>query len=334
MNEIYFVRALDFADFYFESRKKYSLSTDSLTISSKIFEEPMSLVPINQLNQLYKELEINTGDPDFTFNVMSKLPIDRLGSLGRWILSSRDFAMCVRRVNNGITNIQSGSRLTSTVVGRIFKWKFDALGIDEGVQVHDSIRAAIFLVKVMQSYVGATYKPLRVLVKGERLDSTPYEEFFGCEVVWNQSSTEVWLPAEFRFLNVQSLNRPSGQLAMTYNDLDTLLDMPDPNDEIKTIIEVIKYSRFYGFPTIERVSGLVGLSIQQLQRRLNGHGLSFNTLCALAFGDFAVEQMHRGVSPEAVASSLGYSNLASFNRMFKKQRGMTPNQFLQNHIIS
>jgi AraC-like DNA-binding protein len=115
---------------------------------------------------------------------------------------------------------------------------------------------------------------------------------------------------------------------MTYSDLDNLLDMPNPDDSIKTISELINYSRHYGFPTISRVSTLAGCSIQQLQRELTKKDLSYRVLSGHVLSHFAIEQMLLGHPPKFVAESIGYDNVASFNRMFKNQRGLTPKQFL------
>ena len=329
VSDYYFVRSLDFVDLYRTSVERYRLDQNTLSLESHLFDEPMSLVPIGELDKLYLELSHYTKDADFVMNTMSQLPPSRLGSLGRWLLSARDFSMCVRRLNNGMSYIHSGSVLKSSVVGNIYKWVYDVKGLSTQMRVHDSIRYAIYFVKVLRSYIGEGYAPYRVMLCGSRENHELYESFFGCEVTWNQQRTEVWFPSSYRYLSEQVTNRSQVNLAMTFNDLDNLLDMPSPDDEIKVTSEVIRYCRYYGFPTIEKVSALMGLSVQQLQRRLSHHEVTFRTLSGFVFSHYAVEQMIKGRSPQQISISLGYRDITSFNRMFKLQRGISPRQFIQ-----
>ncbi|EKM30664.1 bacterial regulatory helix-turn-helix s, AraC family protein [Vibrio harveyi] len=103
--------------------------------------------------------------------------------------------------------------------------------------------------------------------------------------------------------------------------------MPDPEDELKVIYEVVHYSSHYGLPTLERVSALLGLSDQQFQRRLHKLGLNFSTVSGYVLSNVAAGLLSKHVSIEDIAARLGYTNVASFNRMFKKHRGLTPKQY-------
>ncbi|WP_353496393.1 AraC family transcriptional regulator [Vibrio sp. CB1-14] len=328
MNRVCFVRAFDFIDFYKQVLNRYRLAPEQLSIPPQVFKDSMSLVPLNELSKLYEELDALVPDHDFVINTMADLPINRLGSLGRWVLSATDFAMCLRRLSNGMPCTNSGANLSTAIVGNIVKWTYTTTSLSNIAQIHDSIRHGLFLLKIMQYYLGEDYKPHRVFLCGYRDNSAVYEDIFGCDVTWGSAQSEIWFPSHYRFLPFQTQSRLSSNLAMTYSDLDNLLDMPNPDDSIKTISELIKYSRHYGFPTISRVSTLAGCSIQQLQRELTKRDLSYRVLSGHVLSHFAIEQMLLGHPPKFVAESIGYDNVASFNRMFKNQRGLTPKQFL------
>lgn len=328
MSDVYFVRSMDFSDFYNRVLNRYQLSPHQLSIPPKVFDDPMSLTPVTELCRLYEEFDYLISDQDFVINTMHGLPLNRLGSLGRWVLSATDFAMCLRRLSNGIGCIHSGATISSSVIGNIVKWTYHTQALSETARGHDSIRYGLFLLKTMHYYLGENYKPHRVLLCGSKHNKTLYEEQFGCEITWGSPQTEIWFPSDYRFLSFQTQTRLRSDLAMTYGDLDSLLDMPKPEDNIKTISELIKYSRYYGFPTISNVAVLAGVSVQQLQRRLNMTDLSFRMLSGHVLSSFAMEQMLKGHSASSVAESIGYENEASFNRMFKNQRGLTPKQFL------
>ncbi|MCC4820936.1 helix-turn-helix domain-containing protein, partial [Vibrio lentus] len=68
---------------------------------------------------------------------------------------------------------------------------------------------------------------------------------------------------------------------------------------------------------------------QQFQRRLHKLGVNFSTIMGYALSNVAVELLLYSVPVEEVATRLGYTNVASFNRMFKKHRGLTPKQYVE-----
>jgi len=80
-----------------------------------------------------------------------------------------------------------------------------------------------------------------------------------------------------------------------------------------------------GMPTLEHLAAMVNISSRTLHRHLRGEGTSFRDIAAqvrieraralLADGDLAVSQ---------IAYALGYTDLASFSRSFKKMNGVSP----------
>ena len=105
--------------------------------------------------------------------------------------------------------------------------------------------------------------------------------------------------------------------------------MPDAADDHKVTYEMINYSRHFGLPTLSKVSSLLGLSEQQFQRRLHDLGVNFSTITGYVLSNIAVELLRYSLPIEEVAKRLGYTNVASFNRMFKKHRGLTPKQYAE-----
>jgi AraC-like DNA-binding protein len=75
------------------------------------------------------------------------------------------------------------------------------------------------------------------------------------------------------------------------------------------------------------VSSLLDLSEQQFQRRLHKLGLNFSTVSGYVLSNIAAGLLSKRVSIDDIATRLGYTNVASFNRMFKKHRGLTPKQY-------
>lgn len=330
----YFVRAMGIRGLTDGLRATYGITPEQLGLPASVFEHPMTLIPVSVLNQYYENIEQVTGDPDAVLNLVSKLNIEQLGSISRWFFSGHELASTIRRINFGITCIQSGAYLSGEVVGPIIKWTYRNNSISAPAKAHDGVRVANFMCNVIKRYLGEGFTPDRVCIPGTQQNKIKYEHYFGCAIEWGHNQTEVWLPNKVRLAGSKVPSLPAEKLSMSFADLDDYLNMPDSQDHMKVLYEVVNYSRHFGLPTLARVSELLGLSEQQLQRRLQATGLNFTSVVGYVLSGEAVKQIALGIPLEQVARSLGYRNMTSFSRMFKKYRGLTPKQYLANYQMA
>ncbi|RJX75339.1 AraC family transcriptional regulator [Vibrio sinensis] len=333
MQKIRFIRALGVRDTHLYTKRRYQLEPNSLGVPDSIFEQPMTLIPLSEINVWLNALEQHTNNPDIILDSTQSINPNQFGSLSRWMMSSVDLASTIRRVNYGLNVLQSGAFLSGSQSGNIIKWTYHNPFIEPHCKVHDGVRLAVFLTKVLREYVGDSFSPMRIMLPGIRQNREKYTQFFGCDVEWNHTNTEVWFHSDLRLTTRLTKTQDQRRLSLNFADLDDLFNMPEPEDEIKTIYEIVNYSCHYGLPTVERASSLLGMSNQQFQRRLHSLGMSFTQVSAYVLSNAAVALMAKAVPIEEIARRLGYHSLASFNRMFKKQRGVTPQQFLQRFYV-
>lgn len=329
---MYFIRSVAFVNIYQQVMKVYGIKDSQLSIPKSVFENEMTLVPISELNDLYKEFEIKTKDPDFVLKTLSHIRTRELGAIGRWMFSGHDLASTIRRVNYGSNCLHSGISLAGTQNGNIIKWRYVNPRIDSQVKIHDSVRVAAFMLNVIRIYLGNEFSPIRVMLSGVRKSKSAYEDYFGCPIGWNHHCTELWFHSDVRLASRQHDVIPNKQLAMSIHELDEFLNMPQPEDELKVVYELIQYSCHYGIPKLYKVAGFLGFSEQQFQRMLRKHGLNFSTVCPYVLTNVAAKLLLLSIPIEVVAERLGYKNIESFNRMFKKQRGITPLQYQQKFL--
>lgn len=328
IKSVRFARAISFVNLHHNAKRTYGLSQEQLGIPDSVFHHAMNLIPQTELSQLYANLAHFT-EPDFILKLSKELDIEKLGSIGRWLFSGHDLSSTIRRINYGISCLQSGVFLAGSQIGSIVKWTYENPFIEPNVRVHDSIRIAVFMTKVIREYLGKEFKPRRVMLSGSRSNHALYQDYFGCDIGWNHNKTEVWLHSDDRLAVRQKKRMTHRRLAMNFSDLDDLLNMPVPEDELKSIYELINYSCHYGIPTLKRVADLMSISEQQLQRRLHAQGLNFSTVCGYVLSNQAINLLTHGITIDIIAQRLGYTNVASFKRMFKKHRGLTPAQYVQ-----
>jgi len=83
-----------------------------------------------------------------------------------------------------------------------------------------------------------------------------------------------------------------------------------------------------GYPVIEVVAELLGVSTRTFQRRLNEEDLSYSDLvdhCRLQSACDSLE--HTQDSIHGIAAMLGYRDASSFTRAFKRWTGTTPHSY-------
>ncbi|MFS1860021.1 AraC family transcriptional regulator ligand-binding domain-containing protein [Vibrio lentus] len=329
MNNSNFLRALGIWGIYQYAVAYDGVDAEQLGIPSSVFKNPMNLIPVREVDRWFVGLEQQTNDPDIILKLADRVEIEKLGPLSNWIFSGHDLASTIRRVNTGLHCLQSGAYLYGAQVGNLIKWCYHNPSYSEAGKIHDSVRVAIFMMKILRCYLGEDFKPAAVTIAGRRENVALYQEYFGCNIQWDKPRTEVWLPSKLRLSTNQSPSVSKMSLAMNFHDLDNYLNMPDSADDHKVTYEMINYSRHFGLPTLSKVSSLLGLSEQQFQRRLHDLGVNFSTITGYVLSNIAVELLRYSLPIEEVAKRLGYTNVASFNRMFKKHRGLTPKQYTE-----
>ncbi len=308
------------------------LTPEDFGIASSVFVNPMTLIPVQEIDRWYSLLDEKTQKPNIVLEYSRSIQLSQLGALGRWLFHNRDLVSTVRRVNVALGSLQSGGYLSASMTGTLIKWCYHNPNFSVAARVHDSVRVAIFMLKILREYLGDDFVPSRVMCTGKRSDDHLYEEYFGCKVEWNHSQTEVWFDSKVRQSPPRVSGAPRPNLAMSYHELDDYLNMPSADDHIKVVYEVINYISHDGLPTLERTAQIVGLSSQQLQRKLRAMNVNFTQMMGYVLSSVATKHLRNGVSVDDVSKLLGYENRISFERMFKKQRGITPTQYIKLHL--
>ena len=159
-------------------------------------------------------------------------------------------------------------------------------------------------------------------------NTQPWDDAFGVKVKWNAEVTKYIISEEEAHRFVITRNEQVKQ------DLQMLLDkrlrgnkVAHPLDDIRTVInEQLEQET----PSVESVAAAIHTSTRTLQRRISQAGTSFSELLAELREESAKHYMSVGLSASEVAERLGYSDLPTFNRAFKRWVGMTPTQYAEH----
>ena len=114
-----------------------------------------------------------------------------------------------------------------------------------------------------------------------------------------------------------------GDQAMTayINSLDT-------GTQVSHIKEIIAKNLPSGNVTVEQVARVLGMNTRTLQRALKEKGTSFITLLNDTRMDIAIQFIQdKQMDLTEVAFLLGFAELSTFSRSFKRWTGQSPLQF-------
>ncbi|MEZ9819720.1 helix-turn-helix domain-containing protein [Shewanella sp. 10N.286.45.A1] len=307
--------------------KRFGINEVSLGIPPTLYQDPMALVPMEEFLSWLAGINRLCGE-NYICKIADLLSLEHINVPGNWFLSAPDFAVSLRRTNYGLSSFQSGASYYVIQSGRIIKWCYSNRYAEGQQRSYDSFRVAMILLNTMRHHLGQSFTPHKIHLSGLDMSHLRLDQVFGCPVVYNTAQTEIWANNTVLLQTKQLQSAQDPILQMPLSLFEKYLDMPQPDDTPKVMYEIVNYCRFYGLPSISDVAEKVGLSKQQLQRRLQDKGFSFIHLRGYVLSNQAVKYMLEGKQIEEICQLLGYGNKQSFSKAFKTFRLCTPQQYL------
>lgn len=191
--------------------------------------------------------------------------------------------------------------------------------------------AAAFYLRMLRDLLGEDWSPVRVsfphACKGRK---QAYEAFFGAPVVFGQQQeariflarTELSKPLARRF----GQQAAGGDDGFASASLDAF--RPGARDIEAAVARMVEATLPDRPVSLPEAAAALGLSPRTLQRRLGEHGSVFEQIVDARRRDIAVERLTRTeASVTTVAMFLGYSDVAHFNRAFRRWEGLSPTDY-------
>jgi len=248
-------------------------------------------------------------------------------ALGYALVASGSLRNVFERIVSYHPVISDALDLSFNRVGERYEFRFrvpkgGALPANEAMDAF----AAIY-VRTCRNRLGRHYAPLAVhLVRPEPADPKPWHDVFRAPLHFNSSENLL----EFACADFDShLDDANPELAGQNEDaLNRTLGNLGPLNWERRVRGAIEAQLPEGEPSAERIAQHLHLSPRSLQRHLADEGCSFDLLLNQCRQNLALLHMcEPDSSLSEVAFLLGFADISTFSRAFKRWTGLTPSQY-------
>jgi AraC-like DNA-binding protein len=283
---------------------------------------------LEKIAVLWEEIDRVVPDPCFGLAAASNLHPSNFGTLGYAMLTSstlRDTLQRLIRFHRVISDAHFAELTENTDQGTL---EFSLVYEDEKPypRAREDTAIALIMSVLRMNYV-KDLTPVSVRFTHEKPDcAARYYEFFHAPVTFNAPTCGLSLPLE-----VVDRKLPSAHDELAaFNDeimtqyLNTLEDTELTSSVQRFIVQHLPS----GTATVDRAANKLFLSVRKLQRLLQLEGTSFIALLNKTRKEIAKQYvLDKKLDLTEVAFLLGFSELSSFSRSFKRWTGKSPVQF-------
>lgn len=301
-----------------------------LDLTREQLGEPTLRLPLDTVNTIYQRALDLTEEPGLPFYIGMQMKLSSHGFIGFAAMTADTLAQALELAERFISLRLMGFAL------RVER---------EGEQAHVYLTCDIAQQPLRDGAVAALMVGL-----GQMGQVMTGETLFGLadiDIAMNPRFEEFhyMLPAQIRF--ARDCNRIS--FAASYLDLPLLmadtasrqLAVEQCERELVAIgltnrfvrqVRALIHTPDAGFRSVEAVASELCMSERTLKRQLAQEGTTFSDILEDIRRQKAIELLEDGqLNIERIAEQLGYSDVANFNRAFKRWTGTTPAQYRKGH---
>jgi len=284
-------------------------------------------LPLRCMMGLIERSAHETGDDFFGFNLGLAMQPEDYGPLGRYIGSAPTLCTMIQRSIRAVRYHTSGCEFSLTISEGLAYWGFRAFDPISIGRRHHADHVIPSVIRAFGRYIGPGCCPTRLELEYDRPPGWhTLEDWFGAPVVFGAATNA--LVFEERLLGSNSLRQVPLKDVFSWHDLRRLVLQRPPRTTVEAARELVRLRLLDSSVDIDGVSQLLGIGSRTLQRRLAEENLTYRDVVQEMRLQRALELLRESSEPiTSIAFSLGYSDIASFTRVFKQWTGFPPSHF-------
>jgi AraC-like DNA-binding protein len=296
-------------------------------IDPKVLDDPGVRLSAAHYERIAEHALAITNDPYLGLHVGARTPASAFTVLGHLITSSATLRDASESFHRYQSLLVDGATWDLRVDGGVATQSLDLppeLGLHQGLGVDFGLA---FTATIMRSFVGEVKLAEVCFAREAPPDVRPYEEFFGTSVRFGARENALRYPAEL--LSRRQLHTDAGLREMLERRADSMLADLRSTDRLPARIrDFIATHPKPNAVTVKAVAEAFEIRERTLRRRLLDVGLSFRDLSDVTLRDMACAALREeATSIKEIAFRLGFTDLSTFYRAFKRWTGFTPAEF-------
>lgn len=285
-------------------------------------------IEIAQLQRLLAVAAERLDRPDFGLRVAQHQGLEMLGLLGN-VLSGASTLQELCSIGQRYMSLHSTAEhwQLQTFAGQVHVIRAEHGDPNPLAQQYHEMAIAVFH-RVARQLSGQHQRPLRVAFAHSQVGPLKhYLQYFGCDVLFDQEHDCLVYPESAFYAPLPQKDQYQSKEAEDY--LASASAQLEDNLELQIrnmITELIGLQDI----SIERVAALLNLHPRSLQRRLKEQNLEFRDLVQDVRIKLACWHLQASrCDITRLSDMLGYSDLSSFSRAFRRRIGVSPAQWRQ-----
>jgi len=322
-------------------RNKAMADTDSflkqLQIDKDTLVDDEGLMPMSQFVMIIEEAAKYIDDVNLGLHYYQNIDFRRLGIFGYVLLNSTTIGEAFSFSSRYYCLFQQGMEYKLLIEGNTASLTYNITTKNFPKSRQDAemtLMGAVTLVRVLYN---ATWQPTAVHFSHQAPDDiSEHIKLLGSNIHFNKPVNRLFFEKKLLDVSVHDVDlQLKKSLSTTMEQLLSVSQQQLEQDWLHTFQEKIIESLGGGVPKINDIAEQMFMSKRTLQRKLTNDGLSFlgvieSIRYKLASNYLSASEMLL----QDIAIVLGYSDVSSFSRAFKRWTNMTPLEFRKQKRIT
>ena len=296
-------------------------------VRTDAIENPEGLVPLHFAHRFVELASRREGIENMGMLAAEKIISFEMGHFGQKLQRALTVHEYLQTGIRLIGSITSGCRFWLEYEGNQVRFNQFSPGKKGAGHSQGDIFTLMVTINTLRRITDGQWSPdeISLLHGNEKLIGDP-GALTDARIITGSPFTSFTLPAS---LLQQPLRRPSPAESAGPEDAATQHERM-PGDFIDSLESLITMLLGGGYPDIHLAAEAAGISKRTLQRRLSEFGISYRAIVERSRFRRATELLANTALPIAeISTSVGYSDPSNFTRAFRRQTGISPQQYRQ-----
>lgn len=289
-----------------------------------------NLIPYRNFLEALNVAAEATNTPHFGLLLSRKQSLSMLGAIGFAMMEAPTIRDAVENLHRFFHLHLNGAQVSMDVGLNVATWNFEVLVSNPPPILQQLDLAAGIGINIMRQLVDYSWSPSSVHMQRSRpADDRPYKQLFRTQILYDQDEGGITFDRRILDRPIENANQQLFEILQEY-----LRDQEQkaPTDFLSLVRETILSALHEGGCSVEDIGQRLAMSPRTLQRRLHARGSSFKKLLAEVRNNIAQQYLTNTSMPlTRIAVLLGYSELAAFSRSFRREFGLSPRDWREQH---